>query len=68
MDFGCGPTIHFPVSPSRFYDEIYFADFKENTAEIEKWIKKDPDAFDWTHVMEKYAKLEGYEMKINSSY
>ena len=59
LDFGCGPTIHYPVIPSRWFDEIYFADFPKNLTEITKWIDRNPGAFDWTYFFEEYAKLEG---------
>ena len=59
LDFGCGSVIHYSISPSRFYDEIYFADFPPNTPEVEKWIQRSPEAFDWSHFFQEYAELEG---------
>ena len=59
LDFGCGPTIHYPIIPSRWFDEIYFADFPKNLTEITKWIDRSPGAFDWTYFFEEYAILEG---------
>ena len=59
LDFGCGPVIHYSISPSRQFDEIYFADFKSNLSEIQKWINRSPDAFDWSHFFRLHAEREG---------
>ena len=59
MDFGCGPVIQYAVAPSKRFDEIYFADFEESLRETKKWIDRSPDAYDWTHFFEQYAKFEG---------
>ncbi|XP_069598009.1 nicotinamide N-methyltransferase-like isoform X4 [Ranitomeya imitator] len=41
------------------FDEIIVSDFLEqNRVEFQKWLKKDPDAFDWTHIIK-----EDYEKK-----
>ena len=59
LDFGCGPVIDHAISPSRYFEEIYFADFKTNLDQIKKWVNRSPDAFDWSHFFKLYAELEG---------
>ena len=58
LDFGCGPVIQHAISPSRCFEEIYFADFETNLDQIKKWINRSPEAFDWSHFFEFYARLE----------
>ena len=60
LDFGCGPVIQYSIGPSRWFEEIYFADFEGNIKEIQKWIERSPDAFDWSHFFAEYASLERY--------
>ncbi|XP_073513118.1 indolethylamine N-methyltransferase-like [Phyllobates terribilis] len=68
LDFGSGPTIYHLFSACEVFDKIIVSDFLEqNRAELQKWLKKDPDAFDWTHVIKFVCELEGngenYEKK-----
>ncbi|KAG8569251.1 hypothetical protein GDO81_014319 [Engystomops pustulosus] len=49
LDFGTGPTIYQLLSACEAFDKIIASDFLEqNRAEIRKWLRNDPDAFDWT--------------------
>ena len=59
LDFGCGPFIQYTISPSRCFQETYYAEFEENLEAMRKWIKRSPGAFNWSHFFEQYAKLEG---------
>ncbi|XP_077106058.1 nicotinamide N-methyltransferase-like isoform X2 [Ranitomeya variabilis] len=68
LDFGSGPTIYQLLSACEVFDKIIVSDFLEqNRAELQKWLKKDPDAFDWTHIIKFVCELEGnredYEKK-----
>ncbi|XP_069598006.1 nicotinamide N-methyltransferase-like isoform X1 [Ranitomeya imitator] len=68
LDFGTGPTIYQLLSACEVFDEIIVSDFLEqNRVEFQKWLKKDPDAFDWTHIIKYVCDLEGnkedYEKK-----
>ncbi|XP_073511542.1 indolethylamine N-methyltransferase-like, partial [Phyllobates terribilis] len=70
LDFGTGPTIYQLLSACEVFDKIIVSDFLEqNRAEIQKWLKKDPDAFDWTHILKFVCELEGnredYEKKAD---
>lgn len=60
IDFGAGPTIYHLLSACEVFDKIITSDFLEqNRAELQKWLKKDPNAFDWTHVIKHVCELEG---------
>ncbi|XP_069598005.1 nicotinamide N-methyltransferase-like [Ranitomeya imitator] len=60
LDFGSGPTIYHLFSACEVFDKIIVSDFLEqNRAELEKWLNKDPDAFDWTHIIKFVCELEG---------
>ncbi|KAM3922652.1 nicotinamide N-methyltransferase-like [Leptodactylus fuscus] len=60
LDFGTGPSIYQLLSACEVFDNIIVSDFLEqNRAEFQKWLKKDPDAFDWTHIIKSVCELEG---------
>ncbi|XP_075134562.1 indolethylamine N-methyltransferase-like [Leptodactylus fuscus] len=68
IDFGAGPTLYHLFSACEVFDKIITSDFLEqNRAELQKWLKKDPEAFDWTHIIKSVCELEGnrdnYEKK-----
>ncbi|KAM4651558.1 indolethylamine N-methyltransferase-like [Discoglossus pictus] len=60
IDIGCGPTIYHLLSACKAFKNIITSDFlPQNTAEIEKWLNKDPSAFDWTPIIKFVCGLEG---------
>ncbi|XP_073459220.1 nicotinamide N-methyltransferase-like isoform X2 [Aquarana catesbeiana] len=60
IDFGGGPTIYQLLSACEVFKNIISSDFVENNrAEVEKWLRKDPDAFDWTPIVKMVCELEG---------
>ncbi|CAN2391871.1 NNMT/PNMT/TEMT family, partial [Pristimantis euphronides] len=60
IDFGAGPTIYHLLSACEVFDTIITSDFLEqNRRQLEKWLRKDPDALDWTHVVKYVCELEG---------
>ncbi|XP_075134594.1 nicotinamide N-methyltransferase-like [Leptodactylus fuscus] len=68
LDFGTGPSIYQLLSACEVFDKIIVSDFLEqNRIEFQKWLKKDPEAFDWTHIIKFVCELEGnredYEKK-----
>ncbi|CAN2391464.1 Nicotinamide N-methyltransferase [Pristimantis euphronides] len=68
LDFGTGPTIYQLLSACEVFDKIIVSDFLEqNRVEFQKWLEKDPEAFDWTHIIQHVCELEGnredYEKK-----
>ncbi|XP_040282721.1 nicotinamide N-methyltransferase-like [Bufo bufo] len=60
LDFGTGATIYQLLSACEVFDKIIASDFLEqNHAEFQKWLNKDPDAFNWTHIIKCVCELEG---------
>ena len=60
LDVGSGPTIHQIVSASAAYPNIVCSEYlQENYRQIEKWQRRDSDAFDWTETFRFIATLEG---------
>ena len=61
VEFGSGPTVIQLISPSKKFNHIVCGDFYEsNNKEIEKWLRKDKDAFDFTTSFQFHAELEGH--------
>ncbi len=61
LDFGCGPTIKGVISASKWYNEIYLSDYTPKCREeVQKWLDRDSDAFNWQPYLAEYSKLEGY--------
>ncbi|XP_063799296.1 nicotinamide N-methyltransferase-like isoform X2 [Pseudophryne corroboree] len=59
IDFGAGPTIYHLLSACEVFNNIITSDFLEqNRRELQKWLKKDPDAFDWTPIVKYVCELE----------
>ncbi len=59
LDLGSGPSIHNVISASKWYSEIYMSDYTvANRLEIQRWIDKEPDAFNWKPYFELYGQLE----------
>ena len=49
LDYGCGPIIQHSISAAGYASEVVFCDISTpNRGAIEKWLKKDPDAFNWS--------------------
>ncbi|XP_073511378.1 nicotinamide N-methyltransferase-like [Phyllobates terribilis] len=68
LDVGTGASIYHLLSACEVFDKIIVSDLLEsNHADFRKWLKKDPDAFDWNHLMKFGCELEGngedYEKK-----
>ncbi|KAG8569232.1 hypothetical protein GDO81_014310 [Engystomops pustulosus] len=60
LDFGAGPTIYHLLSACEAFDKIITSDFLEqNLDALQKWLKKDPKAFDWTDIIKYVCELEG---------
>ncbi|KAM4651559.1 indolethylamine N-methyltransferase-like [Discoglossus pictus] len=60
IDIGSGPTIYHLLSACGAFKNIITSDFlPQNTAEVEKWLNKDPSAFDWTPIIRFVCNLEG---------
>lgn len=60
IDIGSGPTIYQLLPACGSYENIIATDYLEqNCQEITKWLKKEPDAFDWSSVVQYVCQLEG---------
>uniref|UniRef100_T1JAW6 Methyltransferase domain-containing protein n=1 Tax=Strigamia maritima TaxID=126957 RepID=T1JAW6_STRMM len=60
LDVGCGPTMRSALSAGGHVSEIYLCDFVENNLKIlKKWLKNEPDAVDYSKLLNHVAKLEG---------
>nr|XP_060643320.1 nicotinamide N-methyltransferase-like [Anolis sagrei ordinatus] len=60
IDIGSGPSIHQLLSACESFKEIIVSDFLEqNQEEMKKWLKKDPETFDWAPVLKYVCQLEG---------
>ncbi|XP_075694882.1 nicotinamide N-methyltransferase-like [Rhinoderma darwinii] len=64
LDVGTGASIYQLLSACEVFDKIIASDLLEqNRAEFQKWLKKDLDAFDWTHIIKFVCELEGNREK-----
>uniref|UniRef100_A0A8C4YH39 Nicotinamide N-methyltransferase n=1 Tax=Gopherus evgoodei TaxID=1825980 RepID=A0A8C4YH39_9SAUR len=60
IDIGSGPAIHQLLSACESFKEIIASDYTyRNHQELEKWLKNEPGAFDWTPVVKYVCELEG---------
>uniref|UniRef100_A0A8C4XDQ8 Zgc:64002 n=1 Tax=Erpetoichthys calabaricus TaxID=27687 RepID=A0A8C4XDQ8_ERPCA len=50
IDIGSGPTLHNALIASEYFQEIIMSDYVEcNRKEIEKWLRRESGAHDWSH-------------------
>ncbi|XP_075056091.1 nicotinamide N-methyltransferase-like [Mixophyes fleayi] len=60
IDISCGPIIFHLLPICEFLEEITFLELNDFCIkELEKWINKDTDAFDWTHTSTITEQLKG---------
>nr|XP_056716363.1 nicotinamide N-methyltransferase-like [Euleptes europaea] len=60
IDIGSGPTIHQFLSACECFREIIATDYTDqNREEMQRWLKKEPGAFDWSPVVKYVCELEG---------
>ncbi|KAM6043167.1 nicotinamide N-methyltransferase [Chlamydotis macqueenii] len=60
IDVGCGPTIYQILSACERFQRIFSLDYTdENRRELEKWLKNEAGAFDWSPVVKYVCELEG---------
>ncbi|XP_061448293.1 nicotinamide N-methyltransferase-like [Rhineura floridana] len=64
IDIGSGPTIYQFLSACESFREIFATDYTDqNREELERWLKKDPEAFDWSRIVKYVCELEGDRVK-----
>ncbi|KFO31563.1 indolethylamine N-methyltransferase [Fukomys damarensis] len=60
IDIGTGPTIYQLLSACEVFSEIITSDYSEqNLRELEKWLRKEPGAYDWSPAAKYVCELEG---------
>ncbi|XP_063167267.1 nicotinamide N-methyltransferase-like [Candoia aspera] len=60
IDIGSGPSIHHFLSACESFREIIATDYADqNREEMQRWLKKEPGAFDWSPVVKYVCELEG---------
>lgn len=60
IDIGTGPTIYQLLSACEVFREIIVSDYTDqNLREVEKWLKEEPGAYDWSPVVQYVCELEG---------
>ncbi|XP_040182004.1 nicotinamide N-methyltransferase-like [Rana temporaria] len=60
IDFGAGPAIYHLLSACEAFNNIITSDFLEqNRVQLQKWLRNDPDAIDWTKTVKLVCELEG---------
>ncbi|KAM4856084.1 indolethylamine N-methyltransferase [Urocitellus parryii] len=60
IDIGSGPTIYQVLAACEAFADITLSDFTDrNREELEKWLRKEPGAHDWTSVLKFACELEG---------
>ncbi|XP_053125720.1 nicotinamide N-methyltransferase-like [Hemicordylus capensis] len=60
IDIGSGPTIHQFLSACESFREIVASDYTDqNREEMQRWLRKEPDAFDWSPMVQYVCELEG---------
>ncbi|XP_041122761.1 phenylethanolamine N-methyltransferase [Polyodon spathula] len=60
IDIGSGPTVYQLLSACEFFPEIILTDYLEvNRQELQRWLRNEADAFDWTPYIQHACELEG---------
>nr|XP_056716361.1 nicotinamide N-methyltransferase-like isoform X1 [Euleptes europaea] len=60
IDIGSGPSIHQFLSACESFQEIIATDYTDqNREEMQRWLKKEPGAFDWSLLVKYVCELEG---------
>ncbi|XP_051008283.1 indolethylamine N-methyltransferase [Acomys russatus] len=64
IDIGSGPTIYHLLSACEAFREIIVSDYTpQNLQELQKWLKKEPGAYDWSAIVQHVCELEGDRSK-----
>ncbi|XP_018427125.1 PREDICTED: nicotinamide N-methyltransferase-like [Nanorana parkeri] len=61
IEIGAGPCIYHIISACENFKQIYLTDYVQgNLQEIEKWLKCDREAFDWSPVLKYVCDIENH--------
>ncbi|KAL6086745.1 hypothetical protein STEG23_038026 [Scotinomys teguina] len=64
IDIGSGPTIYQLLAACEAFQEIIVTDYTpQNLQELQKWLKKEPGAYDWSSIVQHACELEGDRTK-----
>ncbi|KAL1763605.1 indolethylamine N-methyltransferase, partial [Sigmodon hispidus] len=64
IDIGSGPTIYQLLSACEAFQEIILTDYTpQNLQELQKWLKKEPGAYDWSSIVQHVCELEGNSLQ-----
>ncbi|XP_003788601.1 indolethylamine N-methyltransferase [Otolemur garnettii] len=60
IDIGSGPTIYQVLAACESFRDITLSDYTDrNRQELEKWLRKEPGAYDWSPAVKFACELEG---------
>lgn len=60
IDIGSGPTVYQLLSACAYFEDITMTDFLEvNRQELGRWLRQEPEAFDWSAYSWHACLLEG---------
>ncbi|CAN2391897.1 Nicotinamide N-methyltransferase [Pristimantis euphronides] len=60
VDIGTGPSIYHLLSACESFQHIIATDFTDlNRQELERWLRRDPESFDWSEIVKTVCDLEG---------
>ncbi|XP_070621706.1 nicotinamide N-methyltransferase-like [Erythrolamprus reginae] len=60
IDIGSGASIYQFLSACESFQEIIATDYSlQNWEEVQRWLRKEPGAFDWTPIVKYVCELEG---------
>ena len=60
LDLASGPSLMQVMSASHHFNDITLAEYTQANRELtQKWIDRDPQAYDWTEYFKFVAEMEG---------
>ncbi|XP_078496053.1 nicotinamide N-methyltransferase-like [Lissotriton helveticus] len=60
IELSFGPYLYYSLPVCEYFTEITFACADDNSIqETQKWLKNEPDALDWSHIMKLICELQG---------
>lgn len=67
LDFGGGPTLYTALVAADKIHNIHYSDYLQaNRDEMQKWLRADADAFDWSETTRAVLELEGKDTSQES--
>ncbi|KAG8584634.1 hypothetical protein GDO81_004699 [Engystomops pustulosus] len=67
IDFSSGPVISHLLPICDYFSDVIILETNDFCMrEMEKWRKKEEEAFDWSHLLEHFSELEGDRYEIDN--